>query len=832
MANIHDCLQRAIDSGDIARSQGEAAQTEYQQLVARFSSSLPPAQAQAEAARVLREVTEANARRKRHTVIHQLQTMVRLKDQIEGATDPAKALKLLLEFDGGARAAGFTGESVRSLQDALVKSAMWGIRDTLRAVGPKLSGAIRDPAMLREIIRELHGEATGNVPARELADAIRAQQERLRQMFNAHGGDIGKLDDFGVTHAHDARAIRRAGFDAWRDAVFDNLEWSRIIDLQTGKAFTTAPGGRPNRAAAEAFLKRVYDQIVTQGWATRDPGMTTGGRALYNQRAEHRVLHFKSGDAWMEYNKAYGLADPFSAITAGLKSMARDVALMRVLGPNPKAGLEFASQVAMKRAQMGDGSAVGRVGKAADTARLMLFHLDGSANVPSVGNEAFANFMSGTRGVLTGTQLGSALLSSTTDLATVSAGAMVAGLNPGNIVARATSLIGSGDARVAAGNAGYILDSLAEANAAGARMGLDEMMPEIARRVSNVTMRASGLQLWTDAWRVAIQLEFAAELGANAGRTFDQLDPRLQAVLSQRQITAADWDQLRQPSVLFSPKPGTAFVQPEHFLMKSTLPRTEAEGLAMRLQMAIEEQLEVMMPTFNLQARAKVIGEARPGTIRGELARSILQYKSYPIAFTISQIQRVRFGRVGSRLGYAAGMVAAMTVLGSLAIQMKEIAKGRDPRPMTDLKFWLAAGIQGGGAGIFGDFFFSESSRAGGGIAETIMGPAAGLAGDVIGLAAENIGSAAAGRDMRLGRDVANFVRYNTPVASSLWYARAAFDRLVADNLQRILDPEAEAAFRDRARRQEREYGNQSFWMPGENLPRRSPDVTSATRTQ
>jgi hypothetical protein len=173
-------------------------------------------------------------------------------------------------------------------------------------------------------------------------------------------------------------------------------------------------------------------------------------------------------------------------------------------------------------------------------------------------------------------------------------------------------------------------------------------------------------------------------------------------------------------------------------------------------------------------------------------------------------------------------MAAGLTVLGAVAVQLKELAKGRDPRPMDGKAFWLAAIFQGGGLGIFGDFFSSETSRAGGGLAETIAGPVAGLAGDVIGAGASNIQRAAEGEDILLGRDVANLVRFNTPVASSLWYTRLAFDRMVFDELQRFLDPEAEAVWRRQERQRQRDFGSRSWWERGERLPARRPDLRNA----
>ena len=65
--------------------------------------------------------------------------------------------------------------------------------------------------------------------------------------------------------------------------------------------------------------------------------------------------------------------------------------------------------------------------------------------------------------------------------------------------------------------------------------------------------------------------------------------------------------------------------------------------------------------------------------------------------------------------GLAAQFTISMMVMGGLAYQMKEIAKGRDPIDITTPGFWGKAFAQSGGAGIFGDFLSADVNRFGGG---------------------------------------------------------------------------------------------------------------------
>lgn len=823
MANIHDCLGRAVEAGELDKTRAKAAQTEYERLVARYESIMPPAQAEAIALADLKEATRRQARSRRHTVLAQLQTMTRMQKMIGDAPDPALAIRDLIEHS---ETSGWTGESIQSLANAYITSVNHGIRDALAATSRDLLGRNRNPAVLRDIMRELHNEATGNAQAKAMADAVRAVQERLRLAFNDHGGDIGKLDDFGVTHTHDIHKIRAVGFDAWEEAVFDRLNWGRITDNQTGKPFAEA-GAKPDRATARPFLREIYDSITTRGWNKRQPSMAVGGKALYSTRADARVLHFKDGSAWLDYNKQFGNGDPFSSLVGGLHGMARDVAQMRVLGPNPTLGLEFATQVATKRVA-GDAAGEAQVAKKAALARTMLAHYDGSVNVTE--NEGWARFYANVRSTITAAKLGAAILSAPTDLRTITMAAKIAGMKPTNVLSRAVQLASSQANRAEAARMGFVAETLADTGAAAGRYLAEQMTNETVHRVTSFTIRASLLSFWTDMNKMAFRQEFAGYLAGNADRVFDAIDEPLRRMFQERGITAADWDALRAPEGLFTSRTGATFISPMHWREHQTgLPGAEAEGLAMRVQMMIEEQLEYAVPTMRLEGRARTIGDTRPGTFAGELLRSSTMFKGFALSLTIGQYRRFMALPTGlDRAAYAAQMVAGLTLLGALSVQLKEMSKGRDPRPMGDLAFWGAAFMQGGGVGIFGDFFASETNRFGGGLASTMAGPVVGLGGQLINLPMSNLTRGATGDSTYAGRDLSSMVRYNTPVLSSLWYQRAAFDRLVADQLQAFLDPEAEELWRRQERRRERDYGSATWWERGAALPDRLPDLSNA----
>jgi hypothetical protein len=100
------------------------------------------------------------------------------------------------------------------------------------------------------------------------------------------------------------------------------------------------------------------------------------------------------------------------------------------------------------------------------------------------------------------------------------------------------------------------------------------------------------------------------------------------------------------------------------------------------------------------------------------------------------------WGALRSGHGEFAGvarLIASTTLLGYASMALKDVAKGRTPRDPTEspeqaAKVFLAAMVQGGGAGIYGDFLFGSASRGGGGTIETLAGPTISTAARVVDL--------------------------------------------------------------------------------------------------
>lgn len=820
--NFDACLEAAVRAGEVDADRAATVKRDYLDQVDRYKfGGMSEADARIAAGDDVLESFMKRARTRRHATLRQLQVMQRSEARYANAhaKDPDIVLKDL----------EWAEKEIRGLEHQFMGS----IHDFLKTHRTTITGKVRERAQLMEVVRELHGEATGNVNAKEVADSILATYERARSLANGYGMDIGKLDDFGVPHTHHADKIQEAGFDAWAREVWERADWHRIENHATGKPFTIKTGVKPFFDDARPFLEDVYNGIVTRGWDDRAPNLGMGARALKNARGAHRVLHFKSAEDWIAYNEAFGRENPFEGVIGHLRGMARDIVLMRSFGPNAKAGLEHALQV-IERDVIAVSGVAGRAAKRvadrkAAKARVMMKLLTGEANQPA--DTGLATLMAGTRNVLTAAQLGSASLSQVTDVVSMQMAAQAIGLNPRAPIKNMIEISTKGIDPQMAKDLGIIFDTWFDAGATQARFMGDIWSPELTNRMTNAVLRGNGMAFLTDRARVGVSMAFGSDLADRAGKSFAELEPELRGFMEARGISESDWDALR--SAIYTDARGGQHLNPNWFVEHSTLPRAEAEDIAIRWSGLFAAHVEYAIPSTSLRGRATFLGGTSPGSLPGEVMRSSLMYKSYALSVFFNQVNRVMEMQGGwNKAIYATKWVGFMTLAGALAVQLKEMAKGRDPRPMDDDAFWVAAFMQGGGIGIFGDFFASETSRTGGGLAETIGGSVIGVAGDVTRVVASNAARISEGKAPLIGRDLVNLARRYNPAATFQpplpIPVRVALDRMVWDQIQPFVDPEADRQFRQYEKRLKKDYRTQSWWRRGAASPDRLPALSNA----
>jgi len=203
----------------------------------------------------------------------------------------------------------------------------------------------------------------------------------------------------------------------------------------------------------------------------------------------------------------------------------------------------------------------------------------------------------------------------------------------------------------------------------------------------------------------------------------------------------------------------------------------------------------------------------RPGTFAGEAMRFIAQFKGFPIAFSQRVVGRAMFGQMNgpkslTYWGHIGTLLAGMTMAGYAAMTMKDLARGYwPPRDPTDKDTIIAAMIQGGAMGIYGDFLFSRVNRFGSGIAETAIGPGLGSVFDFIDLIAKARDAGLSAEEEVKASDWLNYALQNTPFIN-LFYTRPALDYLFLNSMREAASP---GYLKRMEKRRRTDYGQESF---------------------
>jgi len=818
--SFKECIVNGQAEGALTPEQAQNAKQLFDELEKEYvyGSKMSVAAAQAKAARETFDILQYQATQAKRRKIQQIQTWKRISinldeyRDIRGNINYGKAALALIDRDELSRYS-----SVVQRQAAVERMATSKLDNVLATFRKNLIGQTRNKAKLRNMVREVFGEDTGDASAKEFAEAWHQIEDSLRKRFNAAGGAIPKRKDWGLPQFNNTLKVRSATFEEWRDYTMERIDPIKMIDETTGMRIT------PEKL--EIALTQAYETIRTDGFNKLIPGSQAQGRSIATRRTDHRFLVFKNADAWMEYQERFGNDDPFDTMIGHIQSMSRDIGMMEILGPNPKATIKFL-QDKIRIQAAGDEALENAANTYSENLESLYLASMGANNLPI--NGTFGRTFAGLRQVLQSAQLGAASISAITDLNFNRMARQFNGLPVTGMIGQYMKLLSPLSAEEQGKLAirlGLIAEGWNSIASAQMRFTGDISGPEITRRIADFTMRASLLSPITQAGRWAFGMEFLGTLADNVGKTFDELSPELRNTMERYNLRADHWDYMRK-TPLYEYE-GASFLRPDDIEARTDIRPDLARDLATRLLEMVETETNFAVPSSSLRGRVALTGETRPGTIAGELTRSFAMYKNFGVTLINTHIMRgMNQKGVKGRGRYFADLIISTTIMGALALQLKEMSKGRDPRPATNTQFWLASFLQGGGLGIFGDFMFSNINRFDRGLAETIAGPVVGFADDVRKLTLGNLVEVASGEDTNIASETIQFAGRYTP-GSSLWYSRLGMERLILDQLRLQTDPKARSKMKRLESRYRREYGQQYWWKPGEVQPKRSPDLSN-----
>lgn len=687
---------------------------------------------------------------------------------------------------------------------------------TIRAAEPRFFGMLENPSAVRDLVFEMYGRDTGNATAKAGAVAWKQTTDAMRQRFNAAGGRIRQLLDWSLPQPHDIERVRTAGLEQWVRDVMPLVDRNRYVQ----------PDGRlMNDLELSEVLAGVWRTIESNGLNNLEPGTLRMPKARANLHAESRQVHFQGPEAYLTYHASYGRGNVHDALQSHVHMLARDIGLVEEFGPNPDHLVAYFQDVAAKE---GGKDRIWHGILPVTTGQLWA-NLSGRVN--QVGEYAkLGQIAQGLRNLEVAGKLGSAFLSSFSDVGTF---LMTLHYNRLPVFDGLRNFVRSlgADSMEYANRSGLIAESvISDMN----RWGENNIGRGATSRLANATMKASLLSAWTDAIRRAFSLTMMGGMGKLTRLEWSALNAGDRARMAAKGITEADWGIYRMADLedwrgsrMLTPESIKAI--PGNKLAEAGISQLDVDRSISRLLGMIVDESQYASVAQDIYTRAQLNQGLQKGTIEGEISRSVALFKGYPFAMVSRHLMRaLKADETGySRVGYAASLGLSLTLFGALSLQAKDMKSGKDPRDMTDSRFWFQAFVQGGGSSIFGDLLYAGLTGGGRGgqsgatvLASSLAGPVFGDIFELVGdLGLENARQAKEGKDTHIGAEAVRYGLSHAPLIN-VWYARTVLDHAFLHEAQEFLSPGYLNKMQERVYH---DYGQDFYWQPGQALPKRAP---------
>ena len=750
------------------------------------------------------EIAKKIEKRNRYMNILKEQKLMALAERADEMTgDPSLGLEAALvgvnaPFEGAAR-------SVDSITGALVNSYAGGMIADLKKAGllTKFNNMKGDfERQVANVLGDLNlktpvGVAEASADAKAMGKILFKYQRAALQRENQAGSYIMLKEGRVVRASHDQRRLVKVGPEEWKNYIRGKLDYEKM-------------GIAPDRI--EGFLDSAYEAITTgirkEGDRTEISLAFKGPGNLAKKESASGVFTFKSPNDWYDYDQKFGKASLRESFMQDIQSSARATALMEVLGTNPEAMVERVQKRLMEKYR-GDPKKLSRIKRetAAINFDAALAEVTGDVNIGS--HTPLARYMHFYRSIQTMAKLGGAWISALSDVAFIASNRIYQGRSLLDAWGDGFTAVFKGmnkaemrdfSDRLGVGIEGQLGDFMSRFNAA-------DDVPGQTSKMMATFFKLNLLQPWTESNKRGVTLMIANDLGREASKSYAKLPDDLRRILGTYGIDQKGWEAARKGA-----KKGP---DGRVYLVPGEIPDVKMRENMFALLIS---EADNSVPSPGARERAIIRRGYRPGTAAGEGIRFLTQFKSFGVTALTKSVGRHMYGYgaksmreqlqrgVGANMGIVNSIVGT-TVLGYYVMQLKEVAKGREMRPPSPETF-LAAALQGGGLGIYGDFLFGEVNRYGGGTLETLAGPGVGTAAEVIDLLQRAKGVVAGGDEDFRG-DVVRLIKGNTPFAN-LFYTKEALNYLVWYQLQETINP---GYLRRMERRIERE-NNTTYWMP------------------
>lgn len=691
---------------------------------------------------------------------------------------------------------------------------------------------------------------TSAVQVAEIADK---HLEAIRQDQNRAGAWISKQGDRLWRRTHDANKIARAGDndwgsdesrDAWSKFTGDRMDWSKAFDGEYAEA-------SPN--VQKTVLHGLWQSFKDNDHykpGEAHPPVGLGTRNIAKKLSHGRQIIFNSPEDELAYNQQFGTGSSVAEnVFHNLSGGGRDLALMRKLGPNPESTLMQFAQSWRNDVEGENSEYTGDQRKQLkktiddehDNTWRLITEGGGHPNDNFVGR-----FAQAVRGITNTAALGMSVFSLPGDLALR---ARMVSQATGESFAK-NLLSGTADMFTGTGI------SKADRQSLFAELGLRTEgvnLPLDPNQTDNVgfgkiakfnqqVMSVTGHSWWDNKFRLNSLVADAYRHWSLRDKSFDQLDPQQQNSFKQFGMDKTSWDVIRSSEGTQIGK-GINGITPDNIAkmsLDSFKPLAGDGATDVQLKRAQTDLVEkyrnymgelsdrsTSSPSIANNAAMGMGYKGRAeGTPFGEIYRGAFQLKGWAINYMRNHLGGEMFGYDNQPATWGQAMadmlkgnnpkgltglakvMSAGVVIAMATNAMRDVATGKSPEdPLS------SHGIQRAFArqfmGVYSDFLFQDVKpdasfwdRIG-----NMAGPEEGLVSDTFDLGNKvfnQIRSDNGPSPEQVGSDERELFQnvYRRVPGTSLFWAKAAMDYAILNNISESLNPGYQQRLIDNAQKQ------------------------------
>jgi len=656
----------------------------------------------------------------------------------------------------------------------------------------------------------------------KLAEVMESYSEMIRQKLNDRGANISKIWGYIVKQSHDPSSIRNAAailgvtdikvdpsftlkkdinynknFQAWKNYVMKKLDSDRTF---------------ANTDDVDEFMQEVYNSLVGNKYLIADGVANTYGTRTSQDVAKgskfKRVLHFKTADDWFDYNDKFGVGNLKESFFSGLQTAGRNIGIIDSLGTKPKENMDKIRYAVHNRLRK-SGKDVSDIKTDRKLDKYMKV-VDGS--IYTVENFAVARYSAIARTLASMAKLGGATISALADVGIYGSEVRYQGRSfVGGMFEALSSLArikNTKQKKEIAEMLGFMNDNTIYDMSARHQVG--DNLNKGWTKAQRTFFKLNLLSWWTNSLKEGAMLGLANYFARQKNLEFKNLNKQLQELFTMYDINPTKWDVIRK-TAMEKADDGKEFINIGLLDQMSDVDIKKITGLDKMTDRQIRIEKEKFKASVSgmlldrtiysvIEPDARVKGFMTQGKLAGtgfgEAIRFFGQFKAFPISIVQKVLGREmdyfkgrKQGDLGRGIRGMGALMVTSGILGYMSMTLKDLLKGRSPRELIDQdgningKTLMAAFLQGGGLGIYGDVLFKEA-RDSSSIIAGFAGPVTLTAADV--LMALNHGMHLEGG--KAGKAAYKAVTSMIPFLN-LFYIKSAFDYLIGYQILETINP-------------------------------------------